>query len=95
MGNLEEFLKKPSPQRKGLIGLIILCFVLMSRCGKSPTTTTTSTPEPTKPAERTIKKRPDCLYVPESKIPVGMSHNEYKKKVKQETGAKCLFFTGE
>lgn len=40
------------------------------------------------------KKNPDCLYVPESVIPIGMSHKEYKRRVKQETGAKCLLFTG-
>jgi len=95
MEALQELFKKPSPQRKGVIGLIIVCFILMSRCGNSPTTTSPSKVVETKPVERTIKKRPDCLYVPESEIPIGMSHNEYKKRIKQETGAKCLFFTGE
>ena len=39
-------------------------------------------------------KDPNCLYIPESSVPSGMSHQDYKAKVKRETGAKCVFYTG-
>ena len=47
---------------------------------------------PTTPSVQT--KDPNCLYIPESSVPSGMSYGDYKDKVKRETGAKCVFFTG-
>lgn len=47
-----------------------------------------------KPAPYVIKKRPECLYVPESSVPPGMSFGKYKKQLKQQTGVKCLYWTG-
>ncbi len=50
---------------------------------KSKTNASKSTP---------IKKNPDCLYVPESFVPYGVSFQEYKKEIKKRTGVKCLLF---
>lgn len=44
------------------------------------------------PAE--VKRNPDCLYVPESFVPPGVSFKDYKREVKQGTGVKCLVFVG-
>ena len=53
------------------------------------------TPTPTQTATPSVQaKDPNCLYIPESSVPKGMSHGDYKDKVKRETGAKCVFFTG-
>jgi hypothetical protein len=53
---------------------------------------TVSTPAPKQPSVQT--KDPNCLYIPESSVPKGVSYGDYKNKVKRETGAKCVFFTG-
>lgn len=66
--------------------IILIVLGLLSRC--APTTSTA----PTTPSVQT--KDPNCLYIPESSVPRGMSYGDYKDKVKRETGAKCVFFTG-
>jgi len=72
----------------GGIGVIILVAVVLVIGFLSRGTSTA----PTTPSVQT--KDPNCLYIPESSVPRGMSYEEYKAKVKRETGAKCVFFTG-
>lgn len=35
----------------------------------------------------------ECLYVSESNVPPGMSYGDFKKQIKQATGARCVLFT--
>ncbi len=70
------------------LGIVLLCLGLISGCVEP---TQKSNP-PTQPS--TQAKDPNCLYIPESSVPKGMSFGEYKEKIKRETGAKCVFYTG-
>ncbi len=71
------------------LAVAFLCFSLISGC----TDSTQKSSSPTQPAA-TQTKDPNCLYVAESSVPKGMSFGDYKEKIKRETGAKCVLFTG-
>ena len=68
------------------IPLIVLVVLVVANFSKGTSTS------PITPSVQT--KDPNCLYIPESSVPRGMSYGDYKDKVKRETGAKCVFFTG-
>jgi hypothetical protein len=68
------------------IPLIVAVILVVANLSKGTSTS------PTTPSVQT--KDPNCLYIPESSVPRGMSYGDYKDKVKRETGAKCVFFTG-
>lgn len=68
--------------------MFLAVLVVANGCSTEQTTPTTETT----PSVQT--KDPNCLYIPESSVPNGMSHQDYKAKVKRETGAKCVFYTG-
>lgn len=68
-----------------ILGVLVGIIGLMSIFNQPKST-------PTNPSVQT--KDPNCLYIPESFVPSGMSYEDYKAKVKRETGAKCVFFTG-
>ena len=68
------------------VPIILLVVLVVANFSKGTSTS------PTTPSVQT--KDPNCLYIPESSVPRGMSHGDYKDKVKRETGAKCVFFTG-
>ena len=73
---------------KKFLGIALLCLSLISGCGGSPQESSPLT-------QSSVQARdPNCMYIPESSIPTGMSANDYKANVKRETGAKCVFFTG-
>ncbi len=61
---------------------------LKFRTQKSKSVEVKKLEQPTK-----VQKNSDCLYVPESFVPLGVSFENYKKEVKKETGVKCLLFT--
>ncbi len=68
------------------VPLVVVVILVIANLSKGTSTA------PTTPSVQT--KDPNCLYIPESSVPRGMSYGDYKDKVKRETGAKCVFFTG-
>ncbi len=98
----DQYMKKRDREMKIVVGTILAAISGMFLWHQASTKilrVSTSTPNSKHSVQtKTVaprKKNPDCLYVSESAIPIGMSHKEYKRRVKQETGAKCLLFTGE
>lgn len=77
----------------GMITPIILLIGTVG-CSKSSPSRQEKAAQAKPAASYTIKRRPECLYVPESSVPPGMSLSDYKKLLKRQTGAKCLYWTG-
>jgi hypothetical protein len=86
--NQKEPLSKPKEMLIAGIAIFLVVGVILALANLARGTSTA----PTTPSVQT--KDPNCLYIPESSVPRGMSYGDYKEKIKRETGAKCVFFTG-